>query len=192
MAPRSILNLILKVIGVFFIRDILEALSHTLSAIIYIPEYSSGREAFFNVAVTLPPLILYCLLAWILIFRSEKIISILRLEKNLHDKPVTITIERNTLLGIAIIISGVWILVNEIPELFRHAMYYYQERKLYVRMTRPDVSYLVMSAIKIIIALLLIVFNKSIVKIIEWGGKNRLLWRKKAADGRREKAEMPG
>jgi hypothetical protein len=176
MAPRTLFNLILKVIGLFFIKDILEALSHTISAIVYIPQYSSVREAFFNVAVSIPLVVLYALLSWLFIFRTDTIISILRLDKDGQEKPIAITVERHMLLTSAVIIAGAWLLVNEIPEFFRHAVYYYQERKLYVRMTRPDVSYIVMSAVKIAIALFLIVFNKPIVSVIEWGSKPHLPW----------------
>jgi hypothetical protein len=190
MGPRSLFNLILKVIGIFFIRDILEAFSHTMSALVYVPQYSSGREAFFNVSASLPPLFLYTLLAWLFIFRSERIISVLRLDKNFSDKTVPLNIERHMLLTAAVIIAGAWILVNEIPEFFRHAVYYYQERKMYVRMARPDISYIIMSAVKIAIGFMLIIFNKPIVSIIEWGGKSRLPWQKKAT--KKEKAEMPG
>jgi hypothetical protein len=189
MGQRSLFNLILKVIGLFFIRDILEALSHTLSAVVYTPEYSSSKEAFFNVAASVPPFILYTLLSWFFIFRSENIINILRLDKNFQDKPVSITFERHTLLTAAVIIAGAWVLVNEIPEFFRHAVYYYQERKLYVRMTRPDISYIVMSTVKILIGLFLIIFNKPIVNVIEWGGKSRLPWQKK--EEKRHQAEVP-
>jgi len=197
MAPRSLFNLILKVIGLFFIKDILEAVSHTISAIIYIPQYSSTKEAFFNVAVSLPLLVLYSVLAWVFIFKPERIINVLRLDKNLHEKAVPISVERHMLLTTAVIIAGAWLLVNEIPEFFRHAVYYYQERKLYVRMTRPDVSYIVMSAVKIAIGLFLVVFNKPIVNLIEWGSKPHLPWEKKAeskgkrAEGRGQKAERP-
>lgn len=190
MAPRSLFNLILKVIGLFFIKDILEALSHTISAIIYFPQYSSAREGIFNVAVSFPLLILYSLLAWFFIFKPDTIIRILRLDKNVQDKPISITVERHTLLSAAVIIAGAWLLVNEIPEFFRHAVYYYQERKMYVRMTRPDVSYIVMSAIKIAIGLLLVVFNKPIVNVIEWGSKPHLPWEKKP-NGARRKSEQP-
>ena len=188
MAPRSLFNLILKVIGIFFIRDVLEALSHTISAIVYIPQYSSAREAFFNVAVSLPLLVLYALLAWFFIFRSEKIIGLLRLDKNFQDNAVSINVERHMLLTAAVIVAGAWLLVNEIPEFFRHAVYYYQERKLYVRMTRPDISYIIMSIVKIAIGLFLIVFNKPIVNVIEWGGKTHLPWQKRA-EGKRQRAE---
>ena len=99
------------------------------------------------------------------------------------------------LLTTAVIIAGAWLVVSEIPEFFRHAVYYYQERKLYVRMTRPDVSYIVMSTVKIAIGLFLVVFNKPIVNVIEWGGKSHLPWQKKEkvkgqrAEGKGQMAE---
>ena len=195
MSARSLFNLILKVIGIFFIRDILEAFSRTLSAIVYIPQYASGKEAFFNVAASLPLLILYSFLAWLFIFKTDKIVSVLRLDRHFQEKSVSITLERHMLLTAAMIISGAWLLVNEIPEFFRHAIYYYQERKLYVRMTRPDISYIVLSTVKIVIGLLLIVFNKSIVNLIEWDGKSHLPGQKKVeskgqkGEGRGQKAE---
>jgi hypothetical protein len=188
MAPRSLFNLILKVIGLFFIKDILEAISHTISAIVYFPQYSSVREGIFNVAVSLPLAVLYSLGAWAFIFKTDKIISILRLDKHFQEKPISINVERHMLLTSAVIIAGAWLLVNEIPEFFRHAVYYYQERKLYVRMTRPDVSYIVMSAVKIAIGLLLVVFNKPIVGLTEWVEKTHLPWQKKAG-GSRQRAE---
>jgi hypothetical protein len=192
MAPRSLFNLILKVIGLFFIKDILEALSHTISAIVYIPQYSSAREAFFNVAASLPLFGLYTLLAWFFIFRTDRIITILRLDKDSQDNAVSITVERHMLLTSAVIIAGAWLLVNEIPEFFRHAVYYYQERKLYVRMTRPDVSYIVMSAAKIAIGLFLIIFNKPIVSVIEWGSKPHLPWQGQSAKVKGQRAKVKG
>ncbi|MBL7698905.1 MAG: hypothetical protein JNK79_12130 [Chitinophagaceae bacterium] len=169
MGSHSLFNLILKVIGLFFIKDVLESFSHTLSALVYFPQYATKKEAILSVAATLPSFILYSLVAWLFLFRTEKIIALLRLNKNVADQQVTIGTNRKSLLIAAVIIAGFWILVSEIPEFFRHAIYYYQERKLYVRMTRPDISYPIMSLIKILIGLILIIFNKLVVRIIEWG-----------------------
>lgn len=173
MASRSLFNLILKVIGIFFIRDILEALSHTLSVLVYFPQYGSGNEAVVNLASTLPALILYILIAWLFIFKSEGIINLLRLEKNVTGLQVPVTIERTAILKAAVVIAGFWIFVNEIPEFLRQAVYYFQERKFYARMTRPDISYPAMSAIRLMIGLILIVFNRLVVRIIEWGSRSR-------------------
>jgi hypothetical protein len=175
MPTSSLFNLILKIIGIFFIRDILESLSHTLSVLVYMPQYATASEATYNLAVTLPPLILYSLLAWFFIFRSDAVARFLKLEKNFQQEHVDLRIERSALLTASVIVSGGWILVNEIPEFFRHAIYYYQERKMYVRMTRPDISYIFMSAIKIAIGFFLVVFNKPIVDLIEWGKSYKVL-----------------
>lgn len=189
MGARSLFNLILKVIGLFFIRDILEAFSHLLSAALYLPQYASTNEAIVNIAVSLPLLILYVLLAWLFLFKSDKLVDWLKLDKNFTSSIISISADRSRILTAAVIIAGGWVIVNEIPEFFRHAVYYYQERKLYVRMTRPDISYIVMSAIKIAIGLLLVVFNKPIVGIIEWGSKSRLPWQKKQPTEKRQKAD---
>jgi hypothetical protein len=167
MEPRSLFNIILKILGIFFIRNILEALSRLLSVLVYLPQYDSQSEGYFNLGVTIPPLILYTLFSWLLIFRSDSLINMLKLDKGIGQSVASLRIDRTVISSTAIIIIGGWLLVNEIPEFFRHAVYYLQERKLYVRMVRPDISYLTMSAFKILIGLLLIVFNRKIVSFID-------------------------
>ncbi len=76
MEVRSLFNLILKIIGIFFIRDILEAFSRLLSVLVYLPQYSSSYEGYFNLGVTLPPLILYSLFTYVLIFRTDSLINL--------------------------------------------------------------------------------------------------------------------
>jgi hypothetical protein len=46
-----------------------------------------------------------------------------------------------------------------------------------------------MSIVKIAIGFMLMIFNKPLVNIIEWGEKSRLPWQKKKS--RKEKAEAP-
>jgi hypothetical protein len=167
MEPRSLFNLILKILGVFFIRNILEALSRSLSVLVYLPQYESGKVAFYNLGVTIPPLVLYTIFCWLLLFRTDSIVTLLKLDRLPGNNVMGLRVHRSVTLSLAIIIIGGWMLVNEIPEMLRHMVYYYQERKTYIRMARPDVSYLVMSLFKIFIALFLLVFNKFIVNALE-------------------------
>lgn len=175
MAPRTLFNVALKITGLFFIRNILEAFSRTLSVLVYFPQYASSDEGFYNLGVTIPPLVLYSLFSWMLIFRTESLINLFRLDKGLPAGE-GLKVHRSVILGLAVIVTGGWILVNEIPEFFRHAIYYYQERKIYVRMARPDLSYLVMSGVKILIGLILVVFNGKIVRIIEIRRRDQVPW----------------
>lgn len=174
MSPRSLFDVILKVLGIFFIKNILEAFSRTLSVLVYFPQYNTTNEAFFNLGVTIPPLVLYTIFAWLLLFKTHSILGWLKIEKHMGDEPVNIHFQRSTVLTTAVLITGGWLLVTEIPEFFRHAVYYYQERVLYDRMVRPDFSYPMMSLVRIVIGLALIIFHTPFVHLIESLSKNRL------------------
>lgn len=176
MSSRSLFDLILKILGIFFIRNVLEALSRFLSVLVYLPQYETTQQGWLNLGVTLPQLLLYTLFSWLLIFRTGKIIGVLRLDRHFPQEMGELRVHRSVILGLAIIVIGGWMLANELPELFRHAVYYYQERKIYVRMARPDVSYLAMSFAKVLIGLVLVVFNRTIVKIVEVKRKTDTAW----------------
>lgn len=176
MSPRSLFSIILKILGIFFLSNILEALSRLLSVLVYLPQYASEREAIFNLGVTIPPLLLYTLFSWALLFRTDGLISLFKLDRHSGEEIKGLQVHRSVILSVAVIAAGGWMLINEIPEFFRHAMYYYQERKTYVRMARPDVSYLAMSALKILIALTIIIFNRAIVRIVELRRKRSTPW----------------
>lgn len=185
MSPRSLFDVILKVLGIFFIRDILETLSRTLSVLVYFPQYSTTNEAFFNLGVTIPPLVLYSIFTWLLLFKTQSLTSWLKIEKHLGEKPVNINFQRTVVLTVAVVITGGWLLVTEIPEFFRHAVYYYQERVMYDRMVRSDFSYPLMSLAKILIGFALLVFNTPFVHLIEGLSKNRLhmkWWRRSKSE----------
>lgn len=166
MEVRSLFNLILKIIGIFFIRDILEAFSRLLSVLVYLPQYASSYEGYFNLGVTIPPLILYTLFTYVLIFRTDSLINLLKLDKNFSGQ-VDLRIDKAVIMKSSIVIIGGYMVVSELPEFFRHVVYYFQERKLYVRMVKPDVSYAAMSAFKILTGLVLVVFNRPILRILE-------------------------
>lgn len=174
MASRSLLSLILKVVGIFIIRDFLEALSHLLSVLVYLPRYASEKQAYYNLGVTFPPILLYGLFAWFLIFKTDSLVRVVI--PGISSDESSTRIHHSVILSIAIIVMGVWLIVNEIPEFFRQAAYYYQERKIYIRMARPDISYIIMSAVRILIGLLLIMFNRTLVNLIEVKRKKTTAW----------------
>lgn len=176
MTSRNLFNLVLKILGIYFIKDILAALSQSISALVYLPGYSSSKEAFYNLAMAAGPLLVYLLCAYLLLFQTHRIINWLNLDKFAGQDILPLRIHRSIVLSIAIILAGGLTLVNEIPELFRHCIYYVQERKLYTRMARPDISYVLMAALKVMIGFFLIIWNRPIVNFIEVRRKNKVSW----------------
>lgn len=175
MTSRSLFNIILKILGIYFIKDILLALSQSLSVIVYLPQYQSPQEALYNLAAAGLPVFLYTLFSWLMIFRTERVMEVFKLYEQ-TEEAVSFRIHHSTILSIAIIVMGGVILVNEIPELFRQGIYYLQERKLYERMAHPDISYFLMAAFRVSIGLALIFFNKFLVNFIEVRRKNKSPW----------------
>src|SRR4051812_26076502 len=154
MTPRSLFNIVLKVLGIYFIKDVLLALSQTASIIAYFPQYDTPREGMYNLAMAAGPLLVYTLFAWLLVFQTARITHFLRLDRPDADIMLPVRIHRSVVLSLAVIVTGGITLVNELPELVRHGVYYVQERKIYARMAHPDVSYFLMSAFKVGIGIL--------------------------------------
>lgn len=176
MTAKSLINLILKILGLFFITNVLDALSRLISVLVYFPQYDTTRQAWYNLGVTLPSLILYSIFVFLLIFRTNSLINLFRLDRGSGSEPVVLRVHRSVILGIAVIAAGLWLIVSGTPEFVRQMAYYYQERKLYVRMAHPDVSYLAMSMAKLLLGLILIVFNRSLVNLIEFKRQAPWYW----------------
>ncbi|MEP7259245.1 MAG: hypothetical protein ABI687_12670 [Flavitalea sp.] len=175
MTQRSLFNIVLKALGIYFIKDVLLALSQTVSIIAYLPQYDTPREGFHNLAMGAGPLLVYALSSWLLIFQTSRIIQALKLDRN-NEEFITMRIHRSVILSLAVIVTGGITLVNDIPELFRHGIYYLQERKIYERMAHPDVSNFLMAAIRVITGFLLIMFNRTIVNFIEYRRRDKTPW----------------
>jgi hypothetical protein len=81
MTPRSLFNIILKVLGIFFIQDFLAAIPQLLSVISYFTTPDARQEAVWALTTSLLVLFAYGIVSYYLIFRTDVIIDKLRLEK---------------------------------------------------------------------------------------------------------------
>ena len=103
-----------------------------------------------------------CLLPYFffLIFKTQAIIRILKLDKGFDQENFQLKVHRSTILSIATVVIGGVLLAEEIPN-FCHQLYaYFVEKKV-------PISYTVLSASKIIIGLLLIWNRREIVNFVE-------------------------
>lgn len=167
MTPKSLFNIILKILGVFFIKDILATLPQLLSVFLYFSEPDMLGEAIWTLTITILILIAYGLVSYFLIFRSDWVIDRLRLDKGFDQETIPLNIHRSTVLSISIIVIGGLIIADEIPTLCTQLFSYFQERRMTYGMTNPKITYSVLSGIKIIIGLLLIGNQRQIVNFIE-------------------------
>jgi hypothetical protein len=167
MTPRNLFNIILKVLGLFFIRDFLALVPQVLSVFIYFTKTDTISEAIWTFASTLAMLFVYGFVSYYLIFKTETIIDKLRLDSGFDQDIIPLSIHRSTILSISIIVIGGYIVAEEIPEFCRQMFAYYQEKRMTYGQANPKIQYSILSAVKIIIGFLLMAEQRKIVNFIE-------------------------
>ncbi|RYZ87982.1 MAG: hypothetical protein EOP04_10400 [Proteobacteria bacterium] len=172
MTIRAVFQIILKILGVFFIKDILETIPQLLSVGLYMTRQDSQIEAIWTLLSTVLMLFVYCSVCYYLIFRTNLLIDKLKLDQGFDEQTISWSIHRSTVLSICVIVIGGLIIVDEAPNLCQRLFSYFQEKRMTYGQTDPSISYSVTSAVKIIIGFLLIGNQRHIVSYIESRRKN--------------------
>ena len=112
------------------------------------------------------------MISYYLIFKSDLIIDKLKLDKGFDQETIPLNMHRSTILSISIIVIGGLLMANEIPNLSRKLFSYFQEKRMTYGQTNPNISFSVLAAAKIVIALLLIGNHRQLVNFIEFKRRN--------------------
>ena len=172
MTPRNLFNIILKILGVLFIKDFLALLPQLLSVGLFLTRADSITEAIWTLVGTLLMLLIYGLVSYYLIFKTEYVIDKLKLDRGFDQEIFTFHIHRSTVIGVSVIIIGGYMVVDEIPNFCGLLFRYFQEKRLTYGATHPNISYTLVSAVKIGIGLLLMIHQRFIVNMVEKLRKN--------------------
>ena len=168
MTPRSLFNIILKILGLFFIKNILAIIPQLISITLFMKSSDKGAEGIGILISNLFVLLIYGLIAYFLVFKTDLIINKLKLDKGFDQELIPINMHHSTILSISIIVIGGLILADEIPNLSRQLFAYFQEKRLTYGLTSPNISYIILAAAKIVIGFLLISNQRQIVNYIEY------------------------
>src|SRR5438270_11616227 len=128
MTARSFFTIVLKVLGVLFIKDIFIAIPQIFT-LMYTIKYGQPEDNAILIAMTLFMLLVYALVVYYLIFRTDFIIDRLKLDQGFQEDNFSFNIHRSTVLAIAIIIVGLYLITNEIPNLCRQLYFYFQQKR---------------------------------------------------------------
>jgi len=167
MTPRSLFNVILKILGIFLIKDLLFIIPQFIIAII--PNGSSSTsvmEIIGFLSIDLIVLSACAFLPYFLIFKTEVVVEKLKLYKGFDQETIPMNIHRSTIINISIIIIGGLLISEQIPTCLHQVYVYFQEKKLY-NQKAPNPVYIYLSLVKIAIGLFLITGQRQIVNFIE-------------------------
>jgi len=167
MTPRTLFNITLKILGIFFIKDFLATIPQLLSVILFLTNSDTISEAIWTLVTTIIILTVYGLISYCLVFKTNLIIDKLKLDKGFDQETIPLNIHRSTILSISIIVIGGLFVADEIPNFCRQLFSYFQEKRMTYGQTHPNIAYSVVSATKIIIGLFLMTGQRKIINLIE-------------------------
>ncbi len=175
MTPRSLFNIILKIFGLLFLKEIVYNIPQLLSSIFYLTKDFNFVEGLGTLIISLIILSFYTYLVFQLLFKTNQFIDRLKLDQGFDEHEFSfeqtqkfqINISMSLVLTIALIVVGCTILVDQIPNFFRQVYVYIQEKSQSHTSSDYDFSFMFISGIKIIIGLLIIGERARIIEFIE-------------------------
>lgn len=160
MTPKSLFNIILKIFGLYLILNIIQTIPQFYAAI---------PEGITTIILVLLILLFNGLMAYLLLFKANRIIAILNLDKDFEQEILQLDMHRSTVLTISInVIAGI-VLFNTIPLLINQIVSFiqYRQMKNHDYNESFNYTYMVIDVVKIFIALLMIGEQRAIVNFIE-------------------------
>jgi hypothetical protein len=167
MTPRSLFNIIIKIFGLFFLREIINTVPQLISSFLYFTKADTAEEGLWTFILTAIILAFYTFLTFKLLFNTDYFLDKLKLDQGFDQHEFSFNISTSKVLTIAIIVTAGVILTNEIPNLCSHLFSYFQENRMTRGMTKPNLIYSIISGVKIVIGLLLIGERNNIIEFIE-------------------------
>lgn len=169
MKPKSLFNIILKVIGIFFIKDAMSVFPQIFSSLFYFTVDVKEFQEIIYLLLPLFSIVLYILIIYYLIFNTNVVIKQLSLDKHFDEQKIELNIHRSTVLSIALLVVGILVLFDSVPILITNIFEYIRQSELSYGAVRYNLSFqpTLVSLAKILAAYILIINQKSIVNWIE-------------------------
>lgn len=170
MTTRTLFSIILKILGILYIKDILLTLPQLISFFVFTLSSAYEGGKFGTLVFFLLCTGTYLLVAYYLLFKTDWLIVKLKLAEGFDVDPIRFTMHRSTVLSICVIVIGAMMFVNAVPLFIKNAITYYKEANFSQfsdSAYSPDNTYLIMYGLQIIIGLLLMGNQRQIVNFIE-------------------------
>ena len=176
MTPRTFWAILTKILGVYII----------LESITYIPEYlvsmysfsmafqypdnhgGSMSSFFMAIIYTVSIVVIYGLVLYYSIFKTDWIIDKLKLDQGFTDERFEFNIHRSTILKIVVMVMGGLLLIEGFPRLCENILAYVQTVKNYNKISEvPSAKYILFTSIQIFIGYFMLTCSRMIVNFIE-------------------------
>ena len=170
MTARSLFDIVLKVLGIYFIKDIILTVP-SLFGILYSIGDDDISGTISTLLISLFTLLVYSVVAYTMIFRSGWVMEKLKLLEKVPEDPIPLNIHRSTVVSIVILLLAIYLIAQAIPLLIRELTKWYQyaqfTKGFFNGMEPFDFSMILVYAAEIILGLLMITYHRQLVNYVE-------------------------
>jgi hypothetical protein len=106
MTPRSLFIIILRVIGLFLLIDILRIVPQLLSTMSVLLRTGETGTMITTIIFAILVTLIYFYVVRYILFRADKLVDKLSLDKNFTEDKFELNIHRSTVIKIAVVIIG--------------------------------------------------------------------------------------
>jgi len=170
MTIKELFSVILKLLGIFFIKDILIAIPSFLS--IFIGLFDGTLEGnIITSLLSIASIVTYCIIIYLLVIKTNWVISLLQLTEDFSQDTLKINLHRSSVLSIAVIFTGLVVVTQAIPGIVREIVEFVNYRQLsrgILNSAKPfEFIWFVSHVTELIIGMILVSHYNHIVNFIE-------------------------
>lgn len=167
MTPRSLFVIIIKVLGIYMLKEVIFSGVNVFNNI-FIETTGYYKYGYFGLWPSVLAFIIYISLFILLIFKSEVIIDKLRLDKDFYEEQFSLSMDNFMVLRIGIIVAGLFLLIDSVPNLCKDVIAYYQAytSNIFSETKNYNAQGIGYSGVKVIAAYILLVNSNYIANFI--------------------------
>ena len=164
MTIRTFWTIFIKMLGIWLVLDCLTVIPQFFSTVFFTNGNTNIQTTAMWIGLMLLTIAFYFLVLRVFVFKTSWIIDKLNLDKNFTEEKIDLNISSNTVLRIATLMIGGYILVESLPALCKQVFSFYQQKSIFKEY--PSSGWIIYHFIKSLIGYLLLTNSKTIVEFI--------------------------
>jgi hypothetical protein len=165
MTIKTFWTILIKILGLLLILGALNVIPQWLTSIYSAYQTGDFESLTIVTLIFLAILIVYYFVFKLCVYKTSWIIEKLKLDKDFENPNIDLNSNSFTIISISTIVIGGFMLVENIPNLFREVFIFFQQESLFK--DYPKTGWIIFDFIKVVFGYLLMTNSSLIAKYIE-------------------------
>jgi len=162
MTPRTFFKIVIKIFALYTIFKLVCQVPMFFSLVFEI--------IFSGIQSVILPIVFYLIVAiivvYFMLFKTDKIIDWFQLDKGFEEEKFEFNLHRSSILRIVLIVFGIVLIALALPDLLIKVYSFLQMRQIDLG-NLDSANRLIIDIFQIVIAIIIVFYNKNIVNFIE-------------------------